>query len=330
MVQKQIDYYAVLAVEKTATSSEIKKAYRNLASEHHPDKNNNCSISEDKFKDIVKAYSVLKDDTKRAEYDRNSETQKIFNNIYEDIIVDMGNNFRSPKNIGSTIVVPITISFKKSILGGEHLVKYTRQKPCVLCSGIGQVLITKCEDCDGSGKKSHMNIMQGRPCSACNGSGKKGKVCMSCTGSGIQKESIETSVSIPKGVEENTSLKIKDMGNVGKDGAGKLKLVITILPHPRFSRVGFNLEEEVSLFFTEAVLGTTLVLETIRDNNVEVEIPAGTQYGETLRVKNEGVFNSRTGRTGSYILKMKVATPKEVSDGEKELYKKLAKSHSET
>lgn len=363
---KKRDYYEVLGLNKNATDDEIKKAYKKLAKQYHPDLNpNDRENATAKFKELGEAYDVLKDPQKRAMYDQygfngpfaNAGNSKGggagagggfggfggFEDIFKGAGVDMGDIFESffgggrrtqrqnqgPAR-GADLRYDLTIDFIDAAFGKEMNIKVPRLEKCDDCNGTGAAKGTSpetCPDCKGSGMRQTTTrtafgtISNARPCDRCHGTGRIVKnPCPHCHGNGKLRIERDIRVNIPKGVDVGTRLKIANGGQVGDNGgpAGDLYVYINIKPHPIFTREGVDVGCEIPITFVQAALGATVEAPTI-DGSVELKIPEGTQSGATLRIRNKGIPHLRGEGRGDEYVKIKVLTPKNLTDRQKRL-----------
>lgn len=362
MAEKR-DYYEVLGVEKGATKKDIKKAYRKLAMEYHPDVSDDPEAGE-KFKEISEAYAVLSDDEKKSTYDQFGHAgmggfsqEDIFNNInFEDIfrgfgfgggqgssggfesIFDLfgfGGSRRNGPQQGSDVLYEMKITLKDAAQGLEEDIEVPHKKTCPRCNGSKAEPGTEsrtCETCGGSGQVRHVqNTPLGqfatiRPCSTCHGEGKIiDSPCHECHGKGIIRQKSTIHVKIPPGVEDGSRLRVLGEGDVGIRGGppGDLYVQIRVKPHKYFKRDGANLYYEKPISFVQATLGDKVDVPTI-DSEVELKIPEGTQTGTSFRIKGQGMPHLRWNGKGNLYVKVKVITPKKLSPKQKELLEEFA------
>ncbi len=350
------DYYQVLGVAKTASADEIKKAYRKLAMQYHPDRNPGNKEAENKFKEATEAYEVLKDDQKRAGYDQYGhegaqggfggfgggqsggfDFNDIFNN-FSDIFGDMGGRQQSKKRSaaqrGSDIRYNLEISLEEAFRGVTEKISFTIPVTCEPCKGSGAQNGEKasdCTTCKGSGK---IRAQQGffiveRTCTSCGGTGQIIKnPCKSCKGEGRANKDKTLSVKIPAGVEEGNRIRLSGEGEAGQRGgpAGDLYVYISLKKHQFFTRKGDDIHFEIPLKFTTAALGGSVEIPTIDGAKASLKIPEGAQNGDQFRLKSKGmsVINSG-GRRGDMFVKINIETPVKLSSEERDLLQKLDK-----
>ncbi len=341
------DYYQILGIEKSASKDEIKKAFRKLAHEHHPDKGGD----EEKFKEANEAYQVLSDDKKREQYDQYGTTFNQsggggfgnFDDIYQNININdlndlfggmfggFGGRSRARTPRGNDIQIDVQLDFKESIFGVEKELSLTKNSICERCGGIGAepgTKMKKCTDCDGSGtrvevQRTILGAVQTRViCNICHGTGDIPEVrCNSCDGIGIKNEKSTIRVDIPSGVEHGMRIRVRGQGEATPGGqTGDLYLRIFVKDDPRFEREGRNIYTIKKIGFTQAALGDDVQIDTV-DGKVKLKIPAGIQSGEKLRMRGKGVPTGR-GR-GDQIVIVKVITPKKLNRKEKKTIEDL-------
>lgn len=352
------DYYELLGVVKNASLEDLKKAYRKLAMQYHPDKNPGDKSSEEKFKEINEAYEVLSNPEKRKMYDqfghaafsqggpggggfrshggRNFDFSDIFGE-FEDIFDGLGGFFgtknkRKPnsnnRTRGRDILVQAEVSLEEAFSGIKKTIRLNRREECPVCHGKGTEKegdMVKCPTCDGRGE---MTISQGfftirQTCSRCSGSGVIIKnPCKKCSGIGTIKEDKEIRVNIPPGIETGTRLKIPREGEVG----GDLFVEIHVAPHTIFERRGDDLYTKAKVPYSTMILGGEISLENIDKSTVKLKIPSMTENGQVFKVKSLGMPNiTYSTRRGDLFVLTEVAIPKKISSKAKKLLEDLDK-----
>lgn len=357
------DYYEVLGVQKGAAKDEIKKAYRKLAIQYHPDKNPGDKEAEEKFKEATEAYEVLSDDSKRANYDQfgfagldgmgggQGFGGAAFRD-FEDIFGGFGDIFGSffggsaggggrrgaYSQRGSDLRYDLSISFKDAVFGTKTEITYNRQHTCGVCSGSGAESGSKskvCPTCAGSGqvRRSSGFFSIAQTCPTCSGEGHIiEKPCKECRGSGTNKKQIKLKVTIPQGIEPGKRIRIEGQGDAGPSGgpAGDLYVYIHVEPHEYFERNGNDLYCLIPLSITQAVLGTEITVDTLDDKKIKLKIPAGTQNGKIFRIKDSGVpFIHAANKRGDLYIKIQVEIPTQLSAKARDLLNQLAKLEGE-
>ena len=354
------DYYEILGVSKSASADEMKKAYRKLAMQHHPDKNPGNKAAEEKFKEISHAYDVLSDEQKRAAYDRyghdafnqggmgsagggNSaaggfDFSSGFADIFEDLFGMGGGKQRGGKasasSRGADLRYNLNVTLEEAFKGKSETIKITTAASCDTCKGSGGANGSKpitCTGCNGNGR---VRATQGfftveRTCTSCGGMGKTIKdPCKTCAGSGRVRKEKTLSVNIPAGVEEGTRIRLSGEGEVGVRGgsAGDLYIFIGLKAHGLFVRDGADIHCNIPIKMTTATLGGSIEVPTIDGSRVKVSIPEGTQHGHQMRLRGKGMSILRAGSRGDMYIHTLVETPIRLSKKQKELLKEFDKN----
>ncbi|HET6514346.1 MAG TPA: molecular chaperone DnaJ [Thermodesulfovibrionales bacterium] len=347
------DYYELLGVSKDASQDDIKKAFRKLARKYHPDLNPGDKSSEQKFKEINEAYTVLSDPKKREEYDHYGKSpfeaggpwyeesrapryEDIFDFGMGDIFGDIfGRETRAeqPYARGSDVLMGLTVSLEEAFSGTQKTIAINRQTSCQSCRGTGAETYDVCPRCKGSGKlqssKGFFRMQQ--TCSDCGGTGKKTtRVCKACGGKGIIFSTDSVKVKIPPGVDNGSRVKLKGLGNAGSLGGqpGDLYIEITVRAHPILRREGDDLHVEVPLTFGEAALGAKIEVPTM-DGVAVMTIPPGTQSGQKFKLTGKGFPAPKTGTRGNQYVTIKIAVPKDLNNRTKEAIREIESSYRE-
>ena len=345
-----LEYYEILEITKTADATEIKKAYRKLALQYHPDRNQGDKEAEEKFKAINEAYQVLSDEQKRATYDRygksglDSQGFSHFSDMrYEDIMGDLGSIFESVfgGGFGSSggfggngskqnrkynldLEAEVTLAFNEAIFGTKKEVTFSYKKPCDDCDGTGSKDKSKatCKECKGKGqvfyRQGFMTFSQ--TCPACNG---KGSVvtnpCPSCNAKGFTQIEDKVTIDIPEGIDNNNRIRVAGKGNIDeRGGRGDLYILVHVKEDELFVRHNDDIYIEVPVFFTQVALGETIKIPTIR-GEAELELPLGAKDKQQFIFKNEGVKNVHTHQLGSMITQISIRYPKKLTKEQKDL-----------
>ncbi|HHF4683838.1 molecular chaperone DnaJ [Haemophilus influenzae] len=346
------DYYEVLGLQKGASEDDIKRAYKRLASKHHPDKNQGSKEAEEKFKEINEAYEVLGDDHKRAAYDQYGHAAfeqgggtggfgggfggADFGDMFGDIFGDIfGGGGRGRQRVvrGEDLRYDLEISLEEAVKGTTKDIQINTLAHCDSCGGSGAEKGSKvetCPHCHGSGRIRRQQgfFVSESICPTCHGSGKKiEKPCRSCHGEGRVHKKENLSVKIPAGVDTGNQLRLAGKGAAGENGtpAGDLYVVIHVREHNIFERDGSNLYCEVPISFATAALGGEIEVPTL-DGRVKLKIPAETQTGKLFRMRGKGVASTRSGYAGDLICRIVVETPVNLTSEQKELLHKLEES----
>ncbi|MGV2938167.1 molecular chaperone DnaJ [Mesobacillus sp. LC4] len=345
------DYYEVLGVSKSATKDELKKAYRKLSKQFHPDINKEPGADE-KFKEVKEAYEVLSDDQKRAHYDQFGHVDPNqgfggggdfgggfggFEDIFNSFFGGGGGRRRDPNapRQGADLQYTMTLKFEEAVFGKETDIEIPREEECDTCDGTGAKPGTKvdtCKHCHGSGQISveqntpFGRIVNRRVCHHCNGTGKEIKErCKTCSGTGKVTRRNKIHVKIPAGVDDGQQLRVAGKGEAGINGgpAGDLYIVFHIRSHEFFERDGDDIYCEMPITFVQAALGDEVEVPTLH-GKVKLKVPAGTQTGTKFRLKGKGVPNVRGYGTGDQHVLVRIVTPTKLSEKQKQLLREFA------
>ena len=356
------DYYAILGVSKTASADEIKKAYRKMAMQYHPDRNPGNKEAEAKFKDINEAYEVLKDEQKRAAYDRyghaafangmgggaganpfngfdftGSGFADVFSDIFSEFTGQGRSRQRSYAERGDDIRYDVTLSLEEAFEGVEKEITITTSKECETCHGHGTADGKEppvCATCGGSGK---VRTQQGgffvfeTTCPQCRGAGRVVlDKCKKCRGTGKEKIEKALKVKIPAGIENGTRMRVAGEGEVGKNGGAKgdLYVFITVKHHGTFERDGADLFVEQPISMTMAALGGKFKLKGIDGEDIDIEVKAGTQPFDRLRLKGKGMRYINADKRGDLYVQFKVMMPTKLTAAQKDCLKKFEEEAS--
>ncbi len=355
MAEQKRDYYEVLGVDKNADDAAIKKAYRALAKKYHPDINPGDAEAEKKFKEASEAYAILSDPEKKRQYDQFGHAafeggaggyggfdfnSADFSDIFGDIFGDFfGGGRRSRGNNGpmkgANIRTSVRISFEEAVFGVDKEIELTLKDECKSCHGTGAKPGTSPETCQKCGGKGQVVFTQQsffgtvrnvQTCPECNGTGKviKGK-CADCHGSGYIANRKKIQVSIPAGIDNGQSVRIRDKGEPGVNGGprGDLLVEVIVARHPIFQRQDYNIYSTVPVSFAVAALGGDVVVDTV-DGKVIYEVKPGTQTDTKVRLKGKGVPTLRNKDVrGDHYVTLVVQTPDKLSHEAKELLKQF-------
>ena len=363
MAEKR-DYYEVLGVQKGASDSDLKKAYRVLAKKYHPDVNPGNAEAEEKFKEVNEAYEILSDPDKRAKYDQFGHAAfdpaagaggagfgggfEGFGDIGDIFGSFFGGGFgggtqtrRNGPVRGDDLGVRITISFEEAAFGVKKDITYNRIQKCPDCGGSGAAKGSSpetCPVCHGSGQRKVTQRVMGMAfqstttCDNCRGTGKVIKnPCSNCRGTGYIKVSKKLTVSVPAGINDGNRIIQQGQGNDGRNGgpAGDLVISVSVKRHNLFQRDGNNIYCEVPLSVTEAILGADIEVPTL-EGNEKFTIPEGTQNGTSFTIKTKGIpFVNNPGRRGDLIFTVNVEIPRGLSEKQKEHVRAFADSCGE-
>ncbi len=309
------DYYEVLGVHKNASSAEIKKAYRKLAHVYHPDRQDTGDI--DKFKEIKEAYETLSDDHKRMAYDQFGHAGPSMGGAYsyhinpDDIFSSFFRQSASTKQNTQPPQTVVHLTLEEVVTGCSKPVTYNKDVQCKACNGTGSQDpqdVTRCPTCSGTGHITHPGFGIYMVCFSCKGTGTIiTNPCKTCNGTSIVSESITATVKIPIGVQHGTVLRSADVN-----------IIVQIIPHDKFARNGNDLHNEIEIDSISAILGSTVIVETITKDKVKIQIPAGTQFGTKLKVSGKGICMPGN-LPGNMICHIKVVTLTNITDDQRKL-----------
>lgn len=358
------DYYEVLGVTKSSSADEIKKAYRKVAMQFHPDRNPGDKTAEEKFKEAAEAYEILSDPDKKNQYDRfghaglgnnggfgghGMNVDDIFSQ-FGDIFGDdiLGNFFggggrargsRGRGSRGTNLRIKLKMNYEEIAKGASKTIKVKKYITCNTCSGSGakdKNAVQTCGTCGGSGQvRKVTNTFLGQmqtvaTCPTCNGEGTTiTSKCGSCKGEGRVYAEETVTIDIPAGVQEGMQLSLSNKGNAGERGgaAGDLIVLIEEEAHPHLQREGLNVVYDLHISFPDAVFGTNLEVPTI-DGKAKIKIPAGTQSGKIFRLKGKGFPAINSYEKGDQLIHVNIWTPQQLSDEERSALEKMQSSNN--
>jgi molecular chaperone DnaJ len=348
--------YDTLGVKKGASADEIKKAYRKLAAQYHPDRNPGDASAEEKFKEVQNAYDVLADPEKRKQYDTFGSTNGrrgpdpsdfSFGNFNMNDLGDLGDLFGGLFNRGGTararrpapergadLEAVVNLSFEDSLRGLETKIPVEVTTACRECGGTGAEPGTTpviCPECHGRGVVSESQglFALSQPCPRCRGNGTVvEKPCRKCKGTGRERRTRRYTVKIPAGVKDGTRIRLKGKGEIGAAGgpAGDLFVVTRVAPSKLFERRGANLVIDVPVTYSEAALGATVEVPTPYGDRVSLKVPPGTQDGRQLRIRGHGAPKLDGSGKGDLIARLRLTVPKKLTKKEREALEELQKA----
>ena len=342
------DYYEILGIPQNVREDELKKAYRKLAMQYHPDRNPGNKEAEDKFKESAEAYEVLRDPEKRELYDRfgheglhnngfsgfggSDDIFSSFGDIFEDFFGFGGRSrSRSTSRQGADLRYDLNISFEEAAFGNETEISIHKHEKCHICAGSGAKPGTHpltCPHCQGRGKtvRSQGFFSVSTTCNHCRGQGKViVEFCKECNGSGKIKRIKKVSLKIPPGVDNASRLRLQGEGEAGEGGGppGDLYVIIKVEPHDFFEREDDDIFCQVPISFSQAALGAKIEVPTL-DNSEKIILPKGTQAGHTFRLKAKGIPHLRGHGRGDQIIQILVKTPVKLTKKQENLFRELA------
>jgi len=322
------DYYEVLGVKRGASINEIKKAYRRLAKELHPDVNPDNKVAEESFKEVSEAYEHLSDETKKSKYDQfghnvGSGRQSRY---YEQSV-------RRQPVVGETMSLLLKLTLEEIYSGVKKRYKYKRNDKCDICAGVGGTDTQDCPTCGGNGLIINQvntpfgNFTQAFPCNVCGGSGTSYKIeCKTCKGSAVKLVEENIEVDIPSGVQEGMTFVMSGKGHAVKGGeCGDLHINIMELSHKQFIRSGSDLRMNLKLSYSQLVLGDKVDIDTIDGGKIRITIPEYSDVGGNLKVQSKGLKAYGKDVRGDIIITLGISIPKEINETMKDLLIKLKK-----
>lgn len=354
------DYYETLGLARGASADDIKKAYRKLSKELHPDKHKGDKAAEQRFKEVNQAYEVLSNPQKKQGYDQFGEagaqggagfggggqgfggfdfsnfSQGDFGDIFEGIFGGGGRTQRTETERGADKEVELTINLKDVVSGVRHQFRIKKEITCDVCAGSGAEKGTKletCKECSGTGQVVRVaqsffgRVQQRMICPTCRGSGKiPEKPCHKCHGEGRRNDAVTVTAEVPAGIADGQTLRLRGEGDAGRRGAvaGDLFVHIRVAPDAHFIREGDDVRCSHTISAVDAILGTTLSLETLQ-GKVELKIPEGTQPGQVFRVKGKGLPVLQRSSVGDHYTTIEVEIPKKLSKKERQLLEEWKK-----
>lgn len=343
----EIDYYEVLEISRDADGDTIKKAYRKLALKYHPDRNAGDKDAEDKFKLVNEAYQVLSDESKRQIYDRYGRDGlkngggfggfgaefdfDDINDIFSSFFSGGARRKRSNEKYPLDFEISLTIEFNEAVFGCEKEVEYKIKKPCKTCNGTGSKdgKSTSCPHCGGKGRiaqtRGFMSFVQ--ECHHCGGTGQVIKdKCPDCKGRAYEEEKQSLKITIPEGIDSGMRMRVGGKGNRGvSGGVGDLYVSINVKQDEYFIRHNDDIYVEIPVFFTQAMLGESIKIPTLRGTK-ELELPVGAKDKQQFVFEKEGVKNVNSERIGNFVVQISIQTPKKLTDEQSEMLKKLQES----
>ena len=352
------DYYEVLGINKNSTSDQIKSAYRKLAVKYHPDKNKDNKAAEEKFKEASEAYHVLSNNERKQNYDNfghaafengaggrggfsNFDFSSHFSDIFEDFFGEGfgggGRRSRRSNYRGSDLRYDLSITLEEAYTGKKQDIKFSTSEKCETCKGSGSKPGYDPGSCSMCGGHGQVRSNQGfftvqQTCHQCSGTGEEiTNPCTSCGGQGKKQTSKRLSVTIPKGVDDGTRIRLAGKGEAGSRGAGNgdLYLFINVYSHDLFKRSDENLFFECPISIADAALGTSIEIPTIDSGKAKIKIPAGTQNGKQFRLKGKGMPYMRGSGTGDLYIQVNTEVPISLNREQKELLEKFREIENE-
>ncbi len=347
----QRDLYDVLGISRDAPQEEVKRAFRKLAMEYHPDRNKDDG-AEERFKEIAAAYEVLSDAEQRGAYDRfgmsgvtgngqqgfaGFETVSGFGDIFDAFFRGTGAR-RAATQRGSDLRATLSVVFAEAVFGAEREIEFERTEICEPCRGGGQLAgkpLAVCPECEGAGEIRRVQqslfgqFVNLATCNRCSGEGRViTEPCKTCRGRGINRARVKRIVKVPAGIDDGAQIRLNGEGDTGARGgtAGHLYVVVRVDPHETFTREQDHLVYELPLNVAEAALGGTVEVPTLDGEPVQLEVKAGTQHGHVFAIRGKGVPHLRGSGRGDLLVRTHVVTPTRVTAEQRELLEQLARS----
>ena len=363
MADNKRDYYEVLGVSKGASEDELKKAFRKLAKQYHPDLHPGDKEAEEKFKEVNEAYEVLSDADKRARYDQFGHAGVDpsygggagaggfggfgdMGDIFDSIFGGFGGfgggrraNPNAPRR-GEDVKASVIIDFMEACKGKSVNIKVNRAEKCTACGGSGAEAGSSpktCPDCNGTGsvritqRTPFGNIAQTTTCNRCRGKGKiVDNPCRVCGGVGRVRSTVEKTVDVPAGIEDGQTLRVSGEGNGGYNGGpnGDLHINVTVRPDPLFERDGYDVWTDIPLTYTQATLGDEITVPTV-DGKVTYKVPEGTQTGTVFRLRGKGIKKINRPDHGDHYVRVNIEVPKNLTKEQKQKLKEFEQSLSD-
>ena len=357
-----MDFYIVLGIERGATVTDIKRAYKRLARRFHPDINPGDRTAAAQFRQIAEAYETLSDPDRRRRYDAvghrvapveaeaatygfegfdfsvsvSGASAPTFGDLFADVI-GPGDRRRGDAGAvrGADLHQTLDLTFEEAMRGGSRAITVTRQDYCRGCKGLGHMRTaeSRCGQCQGTGvmKSARGHMVFARPCGACDGSGRRRHVkCPTCAGQQIETRSEPLTVGIPAGLADMARIRVPGKGHVGRNGGenGDLYITVSVQPHPTFRREGDDLHVVVPVAIHEAALGAKIDVPAF-GGAARLRVPPGTQSGQRFRLRDRGVVSARTGARGDLIVEVKLVLPKLLDERSKELLREFGRINRE-
>lgn len=345
------DYYDLLGVPRSATEDEVRRAFRKLARQFHPDVNNDAD-AETRFKEINEAYEVLSDPDKRRAYDQFGHSGASagfgqdfsgfgFQDIFETFFGGTRTTSARRPQRGPDLRVELSLSFEEAVFGSEKTLNVPRWEACSRCRGNGAepgTQPTRCSVCNGTGELRRVQqsilgqFVSVSMCDRCRGEGAVLTTpCQECQGRGRNHSTHRLNISIPAGIDEGQQIRLTGEGEVGDRGgpAGDLYVAISVTPHQILKRQGSDLVCEMPINVAQAALGDEIDVPTIEGLPTRVKVPPGTQHGRVIRLREKGVPHLRSSGRGDQLVRVRVVVPQHLNDEQRDLFAKLAKTFGE-
>jgi molecular chaperone DnaJ len=357
-----MDFYVILGVERSATTTDVKRAYKRLARKFHPDINPGDRMAAAQFRQIAEAYETLSDPDRRRHYDAVGfttggdaapfgfegfdfsisvvgESAPTFGDLFAEVIGQRGQRqARSHDGVpvrGADLHQAIGLTFEEAMRGGQHAIVVTREEHCRSCKGLGQLHVaeSRCVTCHGTGvlKSARGHMVFSKPCATCGGTGRQRQSrCPACLGQQVETRTETLNIIVPAGLADGARIRVPGKGHAGRNGGenGDLYISTQVQAHPVFRREGDDLHLVVPIAIHEAALGAKIDVQSF-DGPARVRIPPGTQSGQRFRVHERGVPSARTARRGDLVVEVKLVLPKLLDERSKELLREFGRINAD-
>lgn len=355
-----MDFYILLGLERSASVSEVKRAYKRLARRFHPDINPGDRTAAVQFRQIAEAYETLSDPARRSRYDAGDDAlappaettfgfegfdfsvsasgpaASTFGDLFAELLQQRGSaQADRAAERGADLHHALSLGFEEAVRGGQHQLSVTRQEHCRVCKGLGRVPVaeSRCLPCHGAGtmRSTRGHMVFAKPCAHCAGTGRqKTTRCPGCGGTQVEVCTEALTVVAPPGLADGARIRVPGKGHVGRNGGqtGDLYLSVHVEPHARFRREGDDLHVVVPVAIHEAALGAKFDVPSL-DGAVRVRVPPGTASGQRLRLRERGVVSPRDGRRGDLVVEVQVVLPRLLDERSKELLREFGRINSE-
>jgi len=353
-----MDFYIVLGLDRGATVSDIKRAYKRLARKFHPDINPGDRMAAAQFRQIAEAYETLSDPERRRRYDSgggaaaardstfgfegfdfsvsvSGQTAPTFGDLFADVLHQRDSRRRdSAPSRGADLHQAISLTFDEAMRGVERVLSVTRQEQCRTCKGVGRlhVMESRCAQCHGAGtvKSARGHMVFSKPCPHCGGTGRlEQTTCPTCAGHKLEMRSEPLTIAIPPGLSDGARMRVAGKGHAGRNGGepGDLYIALHVQPHPLFRREGDDLHVSVPVAVHEGALGARIDVPSL-EGTARLRIPPGTQSGQRFRLRDRGV-PTRDGRRGDLVVEVRLVLPKMLDERSKELLREFGRINTE-
>jgi molecular chaperone DnaJ len=354
-----MDFYVLLGIERAATASDIKRAYKRLARKYHPDINPGDRLAAMQFRQIAEAYETLIDPDRRRRYDVSgpsapsldaagfgfegfdfsvtigSQSAPTFGDLFGDVLKERARQDEAAPQRGADLHVSMTMNFEDAVRGGQRAITVTRHEHCAECGGTGRLETSerRCLHCQGAGtlKSARGHMVFSKPCPQCRGTGHQVEArCPSCGGQQTEVRTESIVINIPAGLGDGARIRVPGKGHAGPRGgeAGDLHIAVNVQPHPIFRREGDDLHLVVPLAVHEAALGARLEVPSL-EGRARLRVPPGTQSGQRFRLKERGVPSPRDGRRGDLVIEVRLVLPRVLDERSKELLREFGRINSD-